>query len=48
MRAKHLRSYEIIVGEIIEVLDCIPDEDRELIKDKIKEIESERDVNKNV
>ena len=48
MRAKDLRSYKISVGEIIGVLDCIPDEDRELIKDKIKEIESERNVSKNV
>ena len=48
MRAKDLRNYVLSVGEIIEVLDCIPDSDRELIKDKLKEIESERDVNRNV
>ncbi len=48
MRAKHIRAYQVNVGEILEVLEFIPDSDRELIKDKLKEIESERDVNKNV
>ena len=42
MRDKHVKACRVNVGEILEVLEFIPDSDRELIKDKIKEIEQER------